>query len=75
MKKLYRSTTNRVIAGVCAGLAEYFAVDVTVVRVLLVFGTILTGLFPLVFFYVLAAFLIPEKPEKGDGSIVDGKVE
>lgn len=35
-KRLYRSTTNRIFGGVCAGLAEYFNVDPTLVRVLFV---------------------------------------
>ena len=34
MKKLYRSTSNRMIAGVCAGVAEYLNIDPTVVRVI-----------------------------------------
>ena len=33
-KKLYRSSTNRVICGVCGGLGEYFGVDPTVVRLI-----------------------------------------
>lgn len=36
MKKLYRSTTDRRIGGVCGGLGEYFAVDPTIVRVIFV---------------------------------------
>ena len=33
-KRLYRSRSNRMVAGVCAGVAEYFGIDPTVVRVL-----------------------------------------
>ena len=32
MKKLYRSETNKMIAGVCGGIAEYFDIDATLVR-------------------------------------------
>src|SRR6266508_2118558 len=41
--RLERSTTNRVVAGVCGGIAEYLQVDPTLVRVFFVVGTILTG--------------------------------
>ena len=39
-KVLYRSRTNRVIAGVCAGLADYFNIDIALMRVLFVVATI-----------------------------------
>ncbi len=41
--RLERSTTNKVIAGVCGGIAEYLQVDPTLVRVFVVAGTILSG--------------------------------
>ena len=42
-RKLYRSKTNRVLAGVCGGLAEYFNLDVTLIRVLFVLLAVLGG--------------------------------
>ena len=59
MKKLYRSTTDVKLAGVCAGVAEYFELDPTVVRL----GTVLISLFSGVgiLAYVLAALIIPQK--------------
>ena len=42
-RKLYRSTTNRQLAGVCGGLAEYFNLDVTLIRVLFVLLAVLGG--------------------------------
>ncbi len=42
-KKLYRDTHNKVIGGVCSGLAEYFNVDVSIVRVLFLASLILKG--------------------------------
>jgi phage shock protein C len=42
-RKLYRSRTNRQVAGVCAGLAQYFNIDVTLIRVLFVLLTVLGG--------------------------------
>ena len=68
MKKLYRSTSNRMVAGVCAGVAEYLNIDPTVVRVIWVI-TSLFGALGLVA-YIACAFIIPEKP---DGKIVDAE--
>lgn len=58
-KRLYRSATDKMIAGVCAGLAEYFQLDPTVVRLIAVLLLLLTGIFPLVIFYLIAAVVIP----------------
>ena len=58
-KKLYRSTTNKTIAGVCAGLAEYLNIDPTIVRVIwALVGLSGTGLVA----YLVCALIIPEKP-------------
>ncbi len=59
MKKLTRSTTNRTIAGVCAGIAEYFEIDPTLVRV----GWVLLSLFggTGVLAYIVCALIIPEE--------------
>ncbi len=74
MKKLYRSTGNRMIAGVCAGIADYVNVDTNVVRLLYIFGLMITGVFPLVILYVIAMFMIPEKGNETN-AVIDGKVE
>ena len=67
-KKLYRSKTNRMLVGVCAGVAEYFNIDPTVIRVVWA----VTSLFAFVgvVAYVVCAFVIPEKP---DNTIVDAE--
>ncbi|MGI6376024.1 MAG: PspC domain-containing protein [Anaerolineae bacterium] len=60
MDRLYRSSTNRVIGGVCGGLAEYFKVDAEIVRILFVTLAIMfsgTGL-PV---YLLLWLFIPER--------------
>ena len=67
-KKLYRSTTDRKIAGVCAGVAEYLNIDVTVVRVLWALITAFAGAGILA--YIICAFVIPEKP---DNTIIDAE--
>ena len=64
-KRLYRSTTDKKLLGVCAGIAEYFDVDPTIVRLLWAVVALFsfgTGLIA----YIVAAFVLPDKP-----SIVD----
>ncbi len=61
-KKLYRSKTDKMVAGICGGLAEYLNIDVTVLRLLWILIVIFTGIFPGVIVYILAIFVVPEKP-------------
>ncbi len=59
-RRLERSSTNRVVAGVCGGLAEYFAVDPTLVRVFFVIAAIVTaGAFLLVYIVLLVLMPLP----------------
>lgn len=58
MKKQLTRSDNRLVAGVVAGLAEYFDHDVTLYRLLFVFGLLLTGVFPLVILYLVAWVLM-----------------
>jgi phage shock protein C len=59
IRRLYRSRQNRVFAGVAGGIAEYFQVDPTLVRVLLFLALLPAGpIAPLV--YVILAATIPE---------------
>ncbi len=60
-KKLYRSNTNRMICGVCGGLAEYFSIDPTIVRLVWAIVT-LFGVVPGVVGYIVAAVIIPQSP-------------
>ncbi|MFA9464219.1 MAG: PspC domain-containing protein [Velocimicrobium sp.] len=55
-KKLYRSETNKMIAGVCGGIAEYIHIDPTILRLLFVLLG-LTG--PGIVAYIIAAIIIP----------------
>ena len=59
MKKLYRSSTNKMVAGVCGGIGEYFNVDPTLVRLGFVALSFLAGGGLLV--YILAAIIIPKE--------------
>lgn len=58
MKKLAKSNKDRYICGVCAGIAEYFDADPTIVRLALVAFTLLGG--SGIFAYIIAAILMPE---------------
>jgi phage shock protein PspC (stress-responsive transcriptional regulator) len=59
MKKLYRSSKNKKIAGICAGLGEFFNIDPTIIRLVFVFLAILTGIVPFIIIYFVAIFIIP----------------
>jgi len=58
MKKLYRSS-NRILAGVCGGIAEYFDVDPTVIRVAYVVLSLFSVGFPGLMLYIILMILIP----------------
>jgi phage shock protein C len=62
-RKLYRSRTNRQVAGVCGGLAEYFNVDVTLMRVLFILLGLLgaTG----IILYIAMWIIVPQEPPVG----------
>ncbi|MBC7363553.1 MAG: PspC domain-containing protein [Candidatus Aminicenantes bacterium] len=61
-KKLYRSTQQKMLGGVCAGLAEYFDLDVSLVRLIFVGLALLTALLPMTLFYLIAWLVIPPSP-------------
>lgn len=60
-KKLYRSEHNRQVAGVAGGLAEYFDVDVTLVRIAFAVTALLGG--PGFMIYVVLWVVMPEESE------------
>lgn len=60
-RKLYRSKTDRMLAGVCGGLGDYFNIDATVVRIIFALAT-LAG-FSGVLVYIILMIVIPESPE------------
>lgn len=61
MKYLRRSRKNRMIGGVCGGLADYFDMDPTLVRVLYVLGSILSAAFPGTLVYIILWIVMPEE--------------
>ncbi|EEU7815895.1 PspC domain-containing protein [Listeria monocytogenes] len=58
MKKLYKSSSQKMIAGVCGGIAEYFGIEVTLVRLVWVAATLFLG--SGILLYILAAIIIPK---------------
>jgi phage shock protein PspC (stress-responsive transcriptional regulator) len=60
-RKLYRSRTNRWIFGVCGGLAEFFGIDTTIVRLVFVIGALL-GFGSFILIYLVMFFVVPEEP-------------
>ena len=59
-KKLYKSATDRKIFGVCGGIAEYFGIDSSLVRLALVLFVLAGG--SGVLFYIIAALILSDDP-------------
>ncbi len=60
-KKLYKSNTDKKLCGVCGGIAEYFNIDSTIVRLIWVLFAVFFGSGLLV--YIIAALIMPSRPE------------
>ena len=65
-KRLYRSKTDKKLCGVCAGVADYFGIDPTIVRVIWALLAFLL--------YVIMALVVPEQPAGGGVIDVDSEV-
>jgi phage shock protein C len=63
MKRLYRSESNRKIAGVCGGIGEHLDVDPTIVRLIAVVFTFVTGIIPFIIGYLVAWWIVPTASE------------
>jgi len=62
-KRLTRSRKDRMIAGVCGGLANYMIVDPTIVRLVFALATFFTVVFPGIIIYLLMWIIIPKESE------------
>lgn len=62
MKKLYRSQTDRKIAGICGGLGEIYGIDSNLIRIAFVFVALITHIIPLVVTYLIAWLILLEFP-------------
>ncbi len=62
MTKLFRSRSDKKIAGICGGIGEAYLIDSNLVRVALVFIGIATGGFPFLIAYLVGWIIIPTRP-------------
>jgi phage shock protein C len=62
MRKLYRSQKDRVLAGICGGMGEVYDIDPTLIRLVLVFLGLATGIVPLLVTYVVGVIIVPQGP-------------
>ncbi|WP_353722917.1 PspC domain-containing protein [Dyadobacter sp. 676] len=58
--RLFRNTSNKMIGGVASGLADYFGIDVTIVRALLVLAVFIPVTFPVILFYIILWIVMPD---------------
>lgn len=61
-KKLYKSSSDKMLAGVLGGFAEYIRVDSTLVRLVYVLIAMFSAGFPGILFYIICALVIPDEP-------------
>ncbi|MGM9550666.1 MAG: PspC domain-containing protein [Clostridia bacterium] len=61
MKKLYKSNTDKKLCGVCGGIAEFFEIDSTVVRLIWAIAVLCLGTGFLA--YIIAAIVMPQSPQ------------
>ncbi len=59
-KRLYRSETNKVFAGICGGLGEYFEIDPVLIRLVWLLVVVFTGIVPGLLTYIIAIYIIPK---------------
>ena len=59
--KLYKNTNDASVSGVCSGLADYFNIDVTIIR--LVFAALIFLPFPIILIYIVMSLVIPDKED------------
>ena len=64
MKKIYRSEKDKKIAGICGGLGEMFSIDSTLVRLVVLFIGLVTGILPIIIAYIVGWMIIPVGPSQ-----------
>jgi phage shock protein PspC (stress-responsive transcriptional regulator) len=61
-KQLTRLPNDKIICGICSGIAQYLGLDKTVVRIIMVLLLIFTGFFPVGLLYIIMYFIMPVDP-------------
>jgi len=59
MRRIYRSRTDKKIFGVCGGIGEAYDIDPTLIRIIVVFLALATGLLPMIVTYIIARLIMP----------------
>ena len=59
MEKKLTKSTNKMLCGVCGGLAEYFGIDATMVRAIYAIGSLVLAAFPGILAYIILAVIMP----------------
>ncbi len=62
MKRLYKSSEDKIFAGVIGGIGEYFDIDPTILRLAYILLAVLTALVPAIIGYIIASLVVPKKP-------------
>lgn len=73
MEKKLTKSKNKVFLGACGGLANYFHVDPTIVRLIALVLLVMTGFFPLGLIYLVAGLIMPDTKSKGGKHVVEGE--
>jgi phage shock protein C len=58
-KQLTRLPNDKIIFGICSGVAQYLGWDKTIVRIIFAFLVLVTGFFPIIVLYIIAYFIMP----------------
>ena len=64
-KRLFRSMSQKMLGGVCGGLAEYFDVDVSLVRLVFIGAALVTAILPMLLFYLISWAVVPTEKRAG----------
>lgn len=62
--RLFRNTSNKMIGGVASGLADYFEIDVTLVRVFFVLAVLIPVTFPVILLYIILWIVMPDAAKR-----------
>lgn len=69
-KKLVRIPKEKIVAGIIAGLADYFNIDRTLLRLIFIFIVLITGFFPMVLLYIIAYFIMPVSDDTDSSNFI-----
>ncbi len=69
-KKLVRIPKEKIVAGIIAGLADYFNIDRTLLRLIFIFVVLITGFFPMVLLYIIGYFIMPTADDTDSSNFI-----